>query len=62
MGWLLSQCHPLKKVEIHVTGKNAIDFPAAERAAVYDLSNLQIVTPRFHKEALEKVTHFGGKK
>ena len=36
--------------------------PIAQGGAVYDLSNLQIVTPRFHKEALEKVTHFGGKK
>jgi hypothetical protein len=36
--------------------------PISQGGAVYDLSNIQIVTPRFHIEALEKAIHFGGKR
>ena len=36
--------------------------PISHGGAVYDLSNIQIVTPRFHKEVLEKGFHAGAKK
>jgi hypothetical protein len=36
--------------------------PISHGGAVYDLSNIQIVTPRFHKEVLEKSFHAGAKK
>jgi hypothetical protein len=33
--------------------------PISQGGAVYDLYNIEIVTPRFHKEVLEKAFHVG---
>ena len=35
--------------------------PIHQGGATYDLSNILITTPRYHIEALEKMTHFGGR-
>lgn len=35
--------------------------PIHAGGAVYDLSNIMIVTPRYHLEALDKTIHFGVK-